>query len=122
MKKLKGLYICKTYWAYQSAPRKIFPVLKYGKTNNIETRMYYYNKNATYKLLAFFPCDFIDIRESLVQREYDEYRLTKSEHMIYEKNFKSLYETVKDAASCKITKTKNKNGAIGHWIGDLITD
>jgi len=42
--------------------------------------------------------------------------------MIYEKNFKSLYETVKDAASCKITKTKNKNGAIGHWIGDWITD
>ncbi len=66
MKNLKGLYICKTYWK-NLRTGKMFPVLKYGKTSNIETRMYYYNKNATYKLLAFFPCDFIDIRERLVQ-------------------------------------------------------
>jgi hypothetical protein len=117
MKNLKGLYICKTYWK-NLRTGKMFPVLKYGKTSNIETRMYYYNKNATYKLLAFFPCDFIDIRERLVQEQYDEYRLTRSEHMIYENNFKSLYEDVRKASSYKITKSKNRNGAISHWITD----
>jgi hypothetical protein len=118
MKNLKGLYICKTYWK-NLRTGKMFPVLKYGKTSNIETRMYYYNKNATYKLLAFFPCDFIDIRERLVQEQYDEYRLTRSEHMIYENNFKSLYENVKESASCKITKSKNRKG---QFVGYSITD
>jgi hypothetical protein len=78
--------------------------------------MYYYNKSSTYKLLEFFPCDFIDIRERLVQEQYDEYRLTRSEHIIYENNFKSLYEVVKKAATCKITRTKNPLGAIGLLI------
>jgi hypothetical protein len=116
---MKGLYICKTY-LYSSDLSKIIPVLKYGRTNNIETRMLHYNKIAPYKLLVFFPCkDFIDLRENLIQREYDEYRLNKSEHIIYKSGlFKQLYRQVKDAASCKITKSKNKNGAIIHAIED----
>ena len=116
---MKGLYICKTYF-YNSDLTKVIPVLKYGKTNNIETRMIHYNKRAPYKLLMFFPCkDFIDLRESLIQCQYDEYRLNKSEHIIYEKGlFKQLFKQVKDAATCKITKSKNKNGAISHTITD----
>ena len=114
---MKGLYICKCYWSYSSTAGKLFPVLKYGMTNNIKTRMDYYNKNATYKLLAFFPCNnFIEQREKLIQEQYDEYRLTRSEHIIYENNFKSLYEVVKKAATCKITRTKNPLGAIGLLI------
>lgn len=109
MKKLKGLYICKTYWKSLTTG-KIIPVLKYGKTSNIETRMYYYNKIAPYKLLAFFPCDFIDVRERLVQEEYIEYRLTKSEHIKYESGkFKSMFRTVQQASLYKIKKN-NKGG------------
>lgn len=116
---MRGLYICKTYWAYSSEPKKSFPVLKYGMTGNINTRMDYYNKNSTYKLLAFFPCDNIKIRESLVHRTRDEYRLTKSEHETYHKGlFKELYNEVKQAANCKITKRKNKLGAIVTEITD----
>ena len=105
---MKGLYICKTY-RKNIRTGEIFPVLKYGKTNNIETRMKYYNKKSTYKLLAFFPVkNYLDKRESFIQNEYEEYRLTRNEHIKYEKgSFKILYNQVKEAASVEIFKTKN---------------
>lgn len=115
---MKGLYICKTYWAING---KIIPVLKYGKTNNIETRMKHYNKEfSLYKLISFFPCNnFLDFRENIVQSQYEEYRMSKTEHLIYESgSFKKLYFKVKKAANYKITRTKNRLGAIGLLIED----
>ncbi len=115
---MRGLYICKTYWAVNG---KIVPVLKYGKTNNIETRMKYYNKEfPRYKLISFFPCDkFLDFREYIVHEKYEEYRMSKTEHLIYESgSFKRLYREVKEASNCKITRTKNPLGAISLLIED----
>lgn len=104
---MKGLYICKTY---RKINNKIVIYLKYGKTNNIETRMKYYNKKATYKLLAFFPViDYLDERERLIHNQYIEYRYFRTEHIEYEKGkFKVLYNQIKDVVeNTKIIKTKN---------------
>lgn len=115
---MKGLYICKTYWTING---KVIPVLKYGKTNNIETRMKHYNKEfKRYNLISFFPChNFLDVRENLVQQQHEEYRMSKTEHLIYESGiFKRLHQEIKEAANCKITRTKNRLGAIGLLIED----
>jgi len=103
---MKGIYICKTY---RKLNNNLVIYLKYGKTNNIKTRIKYYNKKATYKLLAFFPVkDYLDERERLIQNKYIEYRFFKTEHIEYEKgSFKVLYNQVKDAVeNTKIIKTK----------------
>ena len=117
---MKGLYICKTYWAYSSEPKKIFPVLKYGMTGNINTRMKYYNRNGTYKLIAFFPCNDIKFREYLVQKEREEYRLTRSEHeQYYSGLFKELYKEVNYAANVPMTRKKDKDGIIIKQVGNM---
>jgi hypothetical protein len=108
MNRIKGLYICK---CYRIIDNKLQPVLKYGKTNNINTRMYFYNKNGlAYKLIAFFPCkDFIDERENLIHQNYEAYRITRSEHILYEKGeFNQLYDIVKEASEVTIKKLYNK--------------
>jgi hypothetical protein len=119
---MKGLYICKTYWKNVRTGR-MFPVLKYGKTKNIDKRLEHYNKNATYKLLAFFPCsDFLDERESYIHRFgyfADDYRLTRSEHIIFNTNdFKKLYEDVLHASTVKIKRKKIKN-IKGEYINSI---
>lgn len=117
---MKGLYIMKCYWAYSSAPKKIFPVLKYGMTGNLNTRMKYYEKIGTYKLLAFFPCNDIKFREHLVQKEREWYRLSRTEHEIYHKGlFKELYKEVEYAANISIYTKKEKDGSAWKQIGNM---
>jgi hypothetical protein len=110
---MKGLYICKTYWGRSN---RIFPVLKFGMTSNIKKRMEYFNKNSTYKLLAFFECEDIEIRERYFM-EYSSFKNymrasnCKNEHIEYEKYlFKSMYRELKEISEIKIAKKKNKFG------------
>jgi hypothetical protein len=118
---MKGLYIMKCYWAYSRAPKKIFPVLKYGMTGNLNTRKKYYDRIGSYKLLAFFPCNDIKFRESLVHKERESYRLTGSEHEIYYKGlFKELYKEVKYAANMEIYTHKEKDGTVWKHVGNMI--
>lgn len=93
----------------------MYPILKFGRTTNIETRMYYYNKNGeAYKLLAFFPCS----KKYLVHREKyfkdnsyfaDDCRISRSEHIKYEKGyFKKMYSDLKEAINLKISVKSHK--------------
>jgi len=107
-----GLYICKCYWT-NTRTKKMFPVLKFGMTKNINTRLYYYNKNGQcYKLIAFFPCASIYLKERedyFKEHSYfsDWSRISRSEHIEYEKGyFKKMYKDLKEAAELKIKKTK----------------
>ena len=111
----------KCYWAYSNAPKKIFPVLKYGITGNLNTRKKYYDKIGTYKLLVFFPCNDIKFRESLIHKERESYRLTKNEHEIYHKGlFKELYQQVEYAANMPIYTQKEKDGTVVKRIGNMV--
>lgn len=94
----------------------MYPVLKFGRTTNIDTRLYHYNKKGQcYKLLAFIPCS----KKYLVEREKyfkansyfaDDCRMSTSEHIIYHKGyFKIMYEDLKKASNLKITLKSSKN-------------
>lgn len=109
-----GLYICKSYWM-NARTREMYPVLKFGRTTNIDTRMYHYNKKVkSYKLLAFFPCS----KKYLIEREKyfkgnsrfsDDCRMSNSEHIKYEKGyFRMMYEDLKEVVEFKITLKSHK--------------
>lgn len=115
-----GLYICKCYWM-NSRTKEMYPVLKFGMTTNIDTRMYHYNKNGDkYKLLAFLPCSVKYLKER--ERYFKEYsyfsdwcRISRSEHIEYDKGyFKKMYSDLKEASDIKITlkSFKNQRGSI----------
>jgi hypothetical protein len=119
-----GLYICKCYWM-DVRTKEISPVLKFGMTTNIDTRMYHYNKRGSkYKLLAFFPCSkrYLKEREDYF-KEYSYFsdwcRISRSEHIEYEKGyFKKMFSDLKDAADIKIRleSIKNQNGQFVKWL------
>ena len=115
-----GLYICKCYWM-NVRTKQMYPVLKFGMTTNIDTRMYHYNKNGgNYKLLAFLPCSskYLKEREDYF-KEYSYFadwcRKSKSEHIVYDKGyFKKMHSDLKEAVDLKITlkSFKNQRGSI----------
>jgi hypothetical protein len=93
----------------------MFPVLKFGRTKNIDTRMYYYNrKGPIYKLISFFPCK----EKELKQREGwfkayssfdEELRYTLSEHLNFQSGyFKRMYDDLNYFS--KVTWTIDKKG------------
>jgi hypothetical protein len=109
-----GLYIAKCYWK-NTRTNEISPMLKYGYTSNIETRMFHYTKNgATYKLLSFFPCkDYLKERENYVQLEgpdciTDQFRCNRSEYIEFQTGyFKQMYNALKHASELYIYKFEN---------------
>jgi hypothetical protein len=119
-----GLYIVKCYWK-NTRTNQLIPVLKFGYTSNIDTRMYHYNKKSSYKLLYFAPCKgYLKEREGYI-KEYgcDEItyhcRCSLSEHMMYEKGlFKKMYNDVFDASKIDIKTRKNNKGVIVTTYGD----
>ena len=111
-----GLYVCKCYWL-NSRTKELSVMLKYGYTNNIDTRMYYYNKKATYKLLYFKPCKgFLKEREEYMQEYghpdiHETWRLNRSEHIEYKRGlFRILYNAVNEVCDFKIVKRKDCKG------------
>ena len=108
-----GMYICKCYWKVLNTD-KIKVVLKYGITNNIDTRMHHYNKNGKfYQLLYFRNCkDYLKVREDYL-KEWgadcitETWKSTKSEHIEYNKGyFKSIYKSINEACDFKIKRNK----------------
>jgi len=97
--------------------KEMWPVLKYGRTNNIETRMRYYNrKGQYYKLVAFFPCS----KKHLVDREDHfkehssfswDWRCDRDEYIEYSSGkFKKMYQELKEISEMQIKIMKEKNG------------
>jgi len=114
-----GLYIAKCYWK-NTGTNRVFPVLKYGYTKNIDTRMSYYNDHKkhiiAYQLVCFFPCNNkLKQREEFIRDEnynrdiFDEWRARgyRSEHIPYSSSmFRSLYYAVKQASELKFFKDR----------------
>jgi hypothetical protein len=102
----------------------MYPVLKFGYTSDINNRMMYYNKTATYKLLFFSSCkNFLKEREYYIKNWghseiVDHCRMTNSEHIVFESGlFKKMYKDVLEATSMDIKKTKNKNDSLTTQYG-----
>ena len=100
------MYICKCYWKVLNTD-KIKVVLKYGITNNIDTRMHHYNKNGKfYQLLYFRNCNDY-LKEWGADCIKETWRATKSEHIEYNKGyFKSIYKSINEACDFKIKRNK----------------
>jgi hypothetical protein len=110
-----GLYICKCYHKNLDTG-KIIPVLKFGMTNNIDTRMYYYNRDGIKKkLIAFFPCNNAKFREELFKdcsSFEDDLRMNYgSEHIDFQSGyFRRMYNELEYWS--KVTWTKTPQGII----------
>jgi len=91
------------------------PVLKFGMTNNIDTRMYYYNRDGIKKkLMAFFPCDDAKFREDLFKEDssfaYD-LRGQKHEYIDFKSGyFKRMYNDL--TYFSKVTWIKTPQGIV----------
>jgi hypothetical protein len=91
------------------------PVLKFGMTNNIDTRMYYYNRDGIKKqLIAFFPCNDAKFREDLFKEDssfaYD-LRGQRDEYIDFESGyFRRMYNDLKHFST--VQWKKNKYGFI----------
>jgi hypothetical protein len=109
-----GLYICKCYHKNLSTG-ELYPVLKFGRAKNIDSRMYYYNQKAkAYKLICFFPCKEKELKEregwfKELSSFSEELRYTCSEHIYFQSGyFKRMYNDLKYWS--QVTWTIDKRG------------